>query len=113
MQSRAYRCADRVRRFKGLWLQLGDLTRELGTALGCSYACTLLVFFVQQVLAVYGLLSEMGRGFDVVNSSFAVSAVMFTYAIFVICDAGEAATERVGSQFSLLNAKFRVETGAW
>ncbi|XP_021920294.1 gustatory and odorant receptor 24-like isoform X2 [Zootermopsis nevadensis] len=98
---RMYHCADHVRRFKSLWVKLSLLTQEFGTSLGYSYACNLLVFFVQQVLAVYGILSEMGRGFDVVNSTFAVSAIMFTYAIFVICDAGQLATEQVGEAFQI------------
>ena len=71
------------------------MTQEYGNALGFSRACDLLVFFVQEVLAVYGLTSNMERGFDGVNSTFAVSAVMFTYAIFVICDGGQLATEQV------------------
>jgi hypothetical protein len=110
-----YHCAERVRRYKSLWLRLGLLTQEFGTALGYSYACSLLVFFVQQVLAVYGLLSEMGRGFDVVNSTFAVSAVMFTYAIFVICDAGQLATEQVCPQLNFLTKTIasKVRTTGW
>jgi hypothetical protein len=95
VQARTCHCAERVRQFKSLWLQLSDLTQEYGNALGFSRACDLLVFFVQEVLAVYGLTSNMERGFDGVNSTFAVSAVMFTYAIFVICDGGQLATEQV------------------
>ena len=91
---------DTVRHFKSLWLQLSDLTREFGNAMGFSRACYLLMFFVQDVLAVYGLTSNMERGFDSVNSTFAISAVVFTYGIFVICDGGHSATEQVARQLT-------------
>jgi hypothetical protein len=94
----ADQAAIRIRRFKSLWLQLSELTQELGSAQGCSYICSLLMFFVQEVLAVYGFLSEMESGFDVVNSTFAVIAIIFSYGIFVICDGGQLATEQVGTQ---------------
>jgi hypothetical protein len=83
-----------------LWLQLSDLTREFGDAMGLSRACSLLVFFVQDVLAVYGLTSNMERGFDSVNITFAISAVLFTYGIFDICDRGHLATEQVAPQLT-------------
>jgi len=95
-----YHCPDTVRQFKSLWLQLNDMTHMFGNALGFSCACYLLVFFVQEVLAVYGLTSNMGRGFDSVNSTFAVSALMYTYAIFVVCDGGQLATDQVIPQIN-------------
>lgn len=57
---------------------------------------------MQDVLAVYGLTSNMERGFDGVNSTFAVSALIFTYAIFVICDGGQLATEQVATEITSL-----------
>jgi hypothetical protein len=77
-----------------LWLQLNDLTQNFGF----SRTCNLLVFFVQDALALYGLISNMECGFDSVNSTFVVSAVMFTYAIFVICDGGQLATDQVAPE---------------
>jgi len=53
---------------------------------------------------VYGLTSNMERGFDSVNLTFPVSAVMFTYDIFVICDGGQLASDQVVPQLnSFLN----------
>jgi hypothetical protein len=93
-----YHCPDAVRQFKSLWLLLNDLTQEFGNALGFSCTCYLLFFFVLEVLAVYGLTSNMERGFDSVNSTFAVSAVVVTNARFVICDSGQLATDQVAPQ---------------
>jgi hypothetical protein len=98
VQTRMYHCPDTVRHFKSLWLQLSDLTQEFGNALGFGRACDLVVFFVQEVLAVYGLTSNMEHGFDSVNSIFAVNVVISTYAIFVICDRGQLVTDQVAPQ---------------
>jgi len=97
-----YHRPDTVRLFKSLRPQLNDLTQEFGNGLGFSRACGLLVFFVQDVLAVYELTSNMERGFDSVNSAFAVSAVMSTYAIFVLCDGGQLVTDQVVPQLNFL-----------
>jgi hypothetical protein len=100
VQTRMHHCPDTVRHFKSLWLQLSDLTQEIGNALGVTRICDLLVFFVQDVLVVYGLTSNMEHGFNSVNSIFAVSAVIFTHAIFVICDGGQLMTDQVAPQLT-------------
>jgi hypothetical protein len=64
---------------QSLWLQLNDLTQQFGNALVFSLACYLIVFFLYDLLAVHGLTSDMERGLDSVNSTFAASAVMLRH----------------------------------
>lgn len=97
-RDRRINCSDTVRQYKALWLRLSALTEEFGRALGISYGCNVILFFVQQVLAIYGLLSEMNHGLDIINGCFLFCALIFSYAIFVICDVAQKASEQV-SQF--------------
>ena len=53
-------------------------------------------FFVEQVLAVYGLLANLREGFAINNVAFVSSAVIFSSLIMVICNTAQCATEEVG-----------------
>jgi hypothetical protein len=53
-------------------------------------------FFVEQVLAVYGLLANLREGFAIHNVAFVSSAVIFFSFIMVICNTAQRATEEVG-----------------
>ncbi|KAJ9590819.1 hypothetical protein L9F63_016150, partial [Diploptera punctata] len=94
-----YNCGEKVREFKMLWLRLAELTQEFGNSLGYSYICHIVVYFVQQVLAVYGFLAEMDKGFTTTRFGFIVSIIMFTYAIFIICSCAHRTTQKVGYEF--------------
>jgi hypothetical protein len=52
--------------------------------------------FVEQVLAVYGLLANLREGFTVNNVVFVTGAVLFSSFIFVTCNTAQCATEQVG-----------------
>ena len=92
--------------FKTLWMSLSYITQEFGDALGYSYICHLLVYFVQQVLAVYGFLSAMD-GFSTTKMGFVVSVVMFTYAIFMICSCAHRATDQASRSHNHLYPLFK------
>jgi hypothetical protein len=65
-------------------LLIPDLTQVIG-------------YFLQQVLAVYGLLSNFQEGFVMNNILFVSSAMIFTWLIFVTCNTAQRATEEVGT----------------
>ena len=56
----------------------------------------MIAFFVEQVLAVYGLLANLREGFALNNVVFVSSAVIFSSFIMVICNTAQCATEEVG-----------------
>jgi len=53
-------------------------------------------YFVEMVLAVYGLLANLREGFAINNVVFVSSAVIFSSFIMVICNTAQCATEEVG-----------------
>jgi hypothetical protein len=65
-------------------LLIPDLTQVIG-------------YFLEQVLAVYGLLSNLQEGFVMNNILFVSSAMIFTWLIFVTCNIAQRATEEVGT----------------
>lgn len=56
-------------------------------------------YFVEQVLAVYGLLSNLHEGFAINNAVFVTGAAIFSWLIFVTCNTAQRATEEVGAGF--------------
>jgi hypothetical protein len=62
----------------------------------CCFGTQVIGCFVEQVLAVYGLLANLREGFAVNNVAFVSAAVIFSCIIMVICNTAQCATEEVG-----------------
>jgi hypothetical protein len=52
-------------------------------------------YFLEQVLAVYSLLSNLQDGFSKFNIVFTSSFMTFSFLIFITCDTAQRATDEV------------------
>jgi hypothetical protein len=56
-------------------------------------------YFVEQVLAVYALLSNLQEGFVKNNAVFVSIAMIFSWLVFITCNTAQRATEEVRTCF--------------
>jgi hypothetical protein len=57
-------------------------------------------YFIEQVLAVYGLLANLDEGFSKHNVVFVADAIIFSSLIFVTCNTAQRATDEVRHFFN-------------
>ncbi|GFG31244.1 hypothetical protein Cfor_06772, partial [Coptotermes formosanus] len=89
-------CGERIAEYRMLWLKLSKLTQDKGSSMGFTCGIEVICSFVEQVLAVYGLLANLQEGFTINNVVFVLSAVIFSSFIFVSCNIAQYVTEEVG-----------------
>jgi hypothetical protein len=60
------------------------------------FVIQVMTYFMEQVLAVYGLLSNLDEGFAINNIVFIFGTILFSVLIFSTCDIAQRVTEEVG-----------------
>jgi hypothetical protein len=88
----------KIVKYKFLWLQLSNLTQDLGNSMGFSYGALIVLCFSAQVLGCYGSLLNLTQGFKVINAVLAAASIFFAVMLFCICSAAQFATQEVSNR---------------
>ncbi|KAJ9593268.1 hypothetical protein L9F63_015182, partial [Diploptera punctata] len=77
-----------------LWCCLSKLTQDLGNTTGYTYGSLMILYFTMKLLGTYGFMSQIKLGKIWITVGFLVTAVIYTWLIFVLCNAAHRVTNK-------------------
>jgi gustatory receptor len=86
-----------IARYKALWLQFSRVVRQTGMATCYTYGFYVLYLFLMLTVSMYGLLSNMTKGFQPRLLYLVGDSLITGTELYIICDGANSVTREVSA----------------
>jgi hypothetical protein len=84
-----------IARYKGLWLQLSRLVRQIGVAMCYTYGFYVLYLFLMFTVSIYGVFSTLAVGLKLRLVYLVGDSLITGIQLFVVCDGASSVSREV------------------
>ena len=86
-----------IARYNALWLEFSHVVRQTGMATCYTYGYYVLYLFLMLTVSLYGLLSNLTKGFQMSHVYLVGDSLITGTELYVICDCANSVTREVSS----------------
>lgn len=87
--------SSRVAQYRGLWMSLSKIIRDIGHAFSYTLIFLCLYLFLIITLTIYGLFSQIQEGFGMKDVGLTITAFAALILLYFICDEAHYASNCV------------------